>query len=117
MYRSDFTDDDEVINQNKLYSSTKLNASMPLFSGNVVVFVFINSFIDNLPYALPIDSDNDESMMTVSKKPFMSLKCESAGSNQTRKLKHGWSPSPNKLKCNYFILLKFQYLLIIFNLF
>ncbi|XP_025407093.1 uncharacterized protein LOC112681044 [Sipha flava] len=76
MYRSDFTDDDEVINQNKLYSSTKLNASMPLFS----------------------DSNNDESMMTVSKKPFMSLKCESAGSNQTRKLKHGWSPSPNKLK-------------------
>lgn len=52
---------------------------------------------------MPIDSDNENgSMMNVSKKPFLSMRCESAGSikNHARKLQHGWSPSPKKFKCN-----------------
>ncbi|XP_016664012.2 uncharacterized protein LOC107885091 [Acyrthosiphon pisum] len=80
MYRSDFTDDDDNIsNLKKQNSPARSNASMPLFS----------------------DSDNEnESLMMVSKKPFISMKCVSAGSikNHTKKRQNGWSPSPKKFK-------------------
>jgi len=42
MYKSDFTDDDEISNQKKLNSLARSNASMPLFSGNLIVFAFVH---------------------------------------------------------------------------
>ncbi|KAL4099025.1 hypothetical protein QTP88_023526 [Uroleucon formosanum] len=79
MYRSVFTDDDDISNRNKPNSPARSNASMPLFS----------------------DSDNENgSMIMVSKKTFLLMKCVSADSikNRTKKLQQGWSPSPKKLK-------------------